>query len=584
MALQTAYKQFLAAPSSSALAENASLHYITSTTSFSGPTEIIKHLNTVRNQVKKKKEEFLYAIEGQNALSAETETALEFVSSGGAYLPGLDDNFVSDRTVYFPIIHIVMFDGEGKITQIRQSWDQGSLLKQLEVIGKSGRMWPIRDTKDQLNLITRCIKSAGGASSAVPAAKAPAKAPANKAPADFAEVVVRSRGNSTNILRDPHASLALFAPREEIEEAPPAAVISPYAGRRPNQRSFTEILGDEEVEEPATPGNGRGRSMSPSKAIAPKIGAGKNFQPIRLFEADENAEQLSAEATGKDQSPDRFYRPNPKKYSHFDFADGSDPQDAPKAAMGAPQRPKSKHDSSWSFEDFVTPQKPTAGRTGVNRSQEIRHWGTENDVVEDSPVRKPQQVKARRDAEAHFELVDDGEPSGEPRLIGRPRGTAHNTGLGLYENNLYNEDGSAPTPGAPPLGNITNLKYRGKDFAAHFDFTDESPHHNQGNGNGTSTHNAGEDRLKHVRMMESNWSSFDESSASQKENDNPSRGSKAANDDRGISIAGDGMGGKKGSGRDWGIGDDSDEGHSTRAVPGKKQPSAAVAKSNFWDF
>lgn len=104
MALQAVYKQFLAAPNSSLLAENAALHYVTTTTSYRGSTDIIKHLSTLRNQVKRKKEEYLTVIEGQNAAAIEVDTTLEFVSSGAAYLPGLDDNFLSDRTVYLPIV------------------------------------------------------------------------------------------------------------------------------------------------------------------------------------------------------------------------------------------------------------------------------------------------------------------------------------------------------------------------------------------------------------------------------------------------------------------------------------------------
>lgn len=104
MALQAAYKQFLAAPSSSALVDNASLHYVTTTSSFTGATDIIKHLATVRNRINKKKEDALFAIESQNVLVFEAETTLEFVSSGGPYLPGMDDNFLADRTVYLPIV------------------------------------------------------------------------------------------------------------------------------------------------------------------------------------------------------------------------------------------------------------------------------------------------------------------------------------------------------------------------------------------------------------------------------------------------------------------------------------------------
>ena len=104
MALQAAYQQFLAGPNSSALASDASLHYVTTTTSYHGPTDIIKHLNSLRNRVKKAQEAVLSVVEGKNAIAVEIETTLEFLSSGGAYLPGLDDNFVADRSVQFAVV------------------------------------------------------------------------------------------------------------------------------------------------------------------------------------------------------------------------------------------------------------------------------------------------------------------------------------------------------------------------------------------------------------------------------------------------------------------------------------------------
>lgn len=115
MALQAAYRQFLAAPSSSALAANASLHYITSTTSYTGPTDIIKHLGSLRGQIKKKKETILSVVEGQSGIAAEFETTLEFVTGAGPYLPGLDDNFVSDRTVYFPIVSFALLAARSRM-------------------------------------------------------------------------------------------------------------------------------------------------------------------------------------------------------------------------------------------------------------------------------------------------------------------------------------------------------------------------------------------------------------------------------------------------------------------------------------
>ncbi|KAI0124646.1 hypothetical protein BJ170DRAFT_597505 [Xylariales sp. AK1849] len=561
MALQAVYKQFLAAPNSSLLANDATLHYVTTTTTLRSGTEIIKHVSSLRNQVKKKKEEFLTVIEGQNAAAIEVDTVLEFVSSGGAYLPGLDDNFLADRTVYLPIMHIVTFDAEGKILQIRLSWDQGALLKQLEVIGRTGRNWPIRDSKEQVKLIESCLKATSGVATAQDAA-----------------FKARSRGNSNNILRDPHASLALFAPREEAEQHPPDSVISPRGGARPRQRGFAEILGDEPVEEPGSPSAGRQqRSESPSKAIAPKSGAGKNFQPSRLFEAEEEDTGEEPSLPEDVKSPGRSYRPNPQKYNHFDFADGSEPRDAPSAADPAPQ--KTKHSSQWSFDDFVTPHKVNPTRLLQKGHQEVRHWGNEDDKIEESPVRRPPVAKPRRDAETHFEFVDDGLPQGEPR-VSRPRGVTHNNGLGLYKNNVYSEDGNNEAAGATDnqaLGNITNLKNRGKTFDPQFAMTDASPSQEP-----QEKAQVSQDRMKAVKMMDSNWSSYDASPA-QKENQ-PSKpkptGTKPG--DRGILIGGDGMGGSKGTNRDWLFGDDAES--QPKAVPGRKQGAAAKPGGFNWDF
>lgn len=108
--MSAVYKQFLASPSSSLLADNASLHYITTLTNFSGATDIIKHLTALRKQVTKKQEEILSLVEGKDAIVVEVHTALEFITSGGVYLPKLDDNFLSDRTAYVPIVSCTASD------------------------------------------------------------------------------------------------------------------------------------------------------------------------------------------------------------------------------------------------------------------------------------------------------------------------------------------------------------------------------------------------------------------------------------------------------------------------------------------
>ncbi len=107
MSLKALYQQFLAKANPTSLAEGASLNYITTLTTVNEPTFILKHLAKEEKQVKKKEEKVLDAIEAEDAVFLEVETTMEFLTSGGAYLPGLDDNFLADRTVTFPIVRPV---------------------------------------------------------------------------------------------------------------------------------------------------------------------------------------------------------------------------------------------------------------------------------------------------------------------------------------------------------------------------------------------------------------------------------------------------------------------------------------------
>ena len=104
MALQAAYKQFLAAPNPSFLAQDASLHYITTLVTLNGSSEIIKHLNRQSHDLTKKEELFLDVVEGPKSIAVEAHTTIEFLTGGGSYLPSLDDNFLADRVVTFPIV------------------------------------------------------------------------------------------------------------------------------------------------------------------------------------------------------------------------------------------------------------------------------------------------------------------------------------------------------------------------------------------------------------------------------------------------------------------------------------------------
>ncbi|KFZ11766.1 hypothetical protein V502_07400 [Pseudogymnoascus sp. VKM F-4520 (FW-2644)] len=652
MALQAAYQQYLATPNSSFLADNASLHYITTLTTFHGPTEIIKHLNTQTKKLKKKSEKIIDVVDGTSSLAVETELTVEFLNGGGAFLPGIDDNFLADREVTFLVIHIVSFDANGKITQIRLNWDQGSLLKLIDVIGKTGRNWPIRDGKDQVKLIQSSVVAA-----AKPAA--PSAAPYQKE----GEVLRRSRENSTNVTRDPHSSLSLFAPRESDEEPEQLpTVIAPRASAKPPPRDYHDLfVGQDSTKNGNAPANENG-SESPFKhsavgAIAPKFGAGKNYKPSRIFdndETDEFEENSSASrhsaigaiapkiGAGKNYHPSRIFetdentpikqstghkatisltKPNPNKYNHFDIGSGVASGDTAAAAKtNETQAPKSKHGSSWGFEDFYTPVKSVPTRGLAAQVQGVAQWGNENDEVPESPIRKPKLDQPRKDAETHFEFQDDGAPEGQTRLIGRPRGQGSNNGLGLYKNNLFSEDTPSPevtrqrevgnlanvkdrqkdfdphfamtddvnTPSAKapfqrPLGNIANVKDRHKDFDPHFTMKDDSPAPKKSAGN----------QKENIPLTDA--SPIRSKPEPLSENITPLGSRGGIEKQKGIVIGGDGMGGKKGAGRSWGFGDDSDgekEGgingagtaFSKGVAPKKSGSAAQTGGGDFWDF
>lgn len=104
MALSANYKDYLAKPSEAALASPATLNYVTSTTSLTGSASILKHIHAQEQVVEKKTETFLNVIENSHSLCVETETTLHFKMGGGTYLPGIDDNFLADKTVTLPIV------------------------------------------------------------------------------------------------------------------------------------------------------------------------------------------------------------------------------------------------------------------------------------------------------------------------------------------------------------------------------------------------------------------------------------------------------------------------------------------------
>lgn len=435
----------------------------------------------------------------------------------------------------------------------------------IDVIGKSGRNWPIRDGKDQIKLIASSVRSSGTPD-----------APSN------ADSLSRNRGNSNNAARDPHASLSLFAPREDIvRESRPAAEPASVSAR-PAPRDYHDLFVNN-------------NSTAPADSPSARPGTAKKFAPSRLFDANE--EESVQDSPIREKSKDPMYRPNPARYEHFDFADAPEEEQPTRPVSG--KGGKGQHQSQWGFDDFQTPQKVVP--TKVIRAAEVRHWGNSDDEVLDSPVKFKKAEKPRKDAQTHFEF-QDATPQQERRIVSRPRGQ---NGLGLYKDTLYDENGNETPASKKQVPGLANVKDRHKDFDPHFSMTDDSPVTGQ-----APTH-MGEDRAKAVKMMDANWDTYDQSPIEKnprKENDSSSPlrsnstkeplseinpASKRNQQNTGIKTMGDGMGGSKGTGRSWGFGDDSDgeEAGGLNGVgskfrsgrPGKAQNQKATG-GDFWDF
>ncbi|KAI9374392.1 hypothetical protein BJX61DRAFT_498535 [Aspergillus egyptiacus] len=517
MSLKDVYQRFLADPKSAPLASDVSLIYITSTTEFNGAEAVLKHLTRQQHIIKINSQTALDAVQGSNSLCLDVETSVQFISGGGAYLPNLDETFLLDRTATFPTIHIVHFNSQNQIQNVRVHWDQASLLKQVEVIGNRARNWPVRDADKQTRLIKLASKS-------TPASNGPPPAPETR-PSSSAGEGEQAPSAPTSPgkrhIKDPYAAESLFELLSPgSDRAQPVRPPRAAASAKPPPREYSELfVGDDNDAPDATPSRPRSiqpkigsskhyrpprifeafeaEDKQPETPVAPKIGAGKHFQGPRIFDDDETV--------AKEKSEQIAYRAHPKRFDHFELgADNSDRE------IKAPvSRPISRHINHWDFEDFATPEKPRRQPKG----EEIRHFGWSDDEPEDSPPTKPRVVHPRRDAETHFQLTDADEEEHGRRMIK----SYQNKGLGLYKDSLYNgEDNGDTQEGTKshaakerPLSVVHNGPNRQKDFQSHWEVTDEEPVDPSVSAENKKP--VPSDRLKAVKMMEPSWDTYDQS-------------------------------------------------------------------------
>jgi hypothetical protein len=164
-------------------------------------------------------------------------------------------------------------------------------------------------------------------------------------------------------MNDPHASLALFAPREVDEEEPrsrPHSSAPRAQSAKPPPREYSELFVGADTGSP---------SPSPQR-IPAKAGSGKNFKANRLFEEEDD--ERSA-----DRAP-MSIKTSSKKYDHFTFGEGEEtPKVRDTSRPSKHDQNRNRNDAHWDFDDFATPNK-SKPKTLPNA---VRHFGWSDDEV-----------------------------------------------------------------------------------------------------------------------------------------------------------------------------------------------------------
>ncbi|KAF3090829.1 hypothetical protein TWF569_010254 [Orbilia oligospora] len=548
------YSEFITSPKRDSLHNQAGLHYIGSTgSSFQSGDAIINHLKREAGWYTKKEQKILSSVESHNSVVVEISNVIEFTNGGGMLLPNLDDNFVTDQTVTLPMVHIVQFEN-GVIKQIRQYWDQASLLKQLGVIGKSGKNWPIRSGEEQVKLIKASVSS-------VPESAADASESASTRPS--------SKGSN----QSGRESIQLFAPRELDEDVFKPAVAPPRGSIKPPGRQLHDIIGED--------------GDAPIRHT-PKGSTGTG--PRRTFFVGQEIDETNS-------TPDRKVTVNQNKFKHFELEHNPE-KDAETPKPSAPKRTSiyTKAGSSWDFADFATPEK----RPTKVSAQNARTMTWSDDEAETSPV-QPQQAKplprkglssqfeivdetpkkangptrepyVRMGNESNFALTDDSPNNGTEKKAGVPQ--ARQTVVKGMEANWSN---TSPLGEAKPAANF-GISTRGdgmggkKGASRHWDFEDETPKKANGagiktSGNGIKTSGNG---MGGRMGSERAWAFGHED--------------EDANVHKPVyKTANDGMGGRKATGRGWGF-DEVEEDEKPVKKENASFRTQSKPTSDFWSF
>lgn len=430
----------------------------------------------------------------------------------------------------------------------------------MEIIGARSRSWPIRAGQEQSRMLRAAATAKSAPASATPpqnGSKDPVARPGSpgkrrikdpyaadslfdllspqKAAAAKDSDTPRPSSPGKRHTRDPYAAESLTDLLSPTKRSTDEDIVRPYASSsvKPPTRDLSDLFIDEEA--PGTP-------SKPEKVIAPKGGLSKP-QENRIFNSEDNLDQTRAAyksnpkrfdhfQIGGDEdaleldknramyksNPNRFnhfeiggdeealeldknramYKSNPNRFNHFEIGGGEEALELDQSRAMYKSNPNrfSHFQIGDDSENPATPQKPARAPL----SEQARNFGHTEDT--ETPPARHHVAKPRRDADVHFEMVDEKEGDDE-RIIS----SYQNRGKGLYENRLFGDDGEAmpsekETKASRPLSVAHNAN-RQKDFDDHWDVNDSNP---------SPFKPIPSDRQKAIKQMESSWDPYDSAS------------------------------------------------------------------------
>jgi len=262
----------------------------------------------------------------------------------------------------------------GRIKEVRLYWDQANLLKQLGVIGRTGRNWPIKDGGEQVKMIYESVSRQASSSSlggGVPEAPEPRS---------------RSKGPES-ATRDPHASLHLFSPAEEQPEPEKVRAPRRSSAFKPPSRDLESIIGEDDGTEPL-------QTVKPPKSRG-SFSQGQTFDLSKHMDQDD-AEPRKPNAQGGNHGKN-------SNYSHFEFGTAGDQE--PEQVQPKKQGKNTMTTSGvWGNEDYATPEKKQPNRD--NRS-----FGFQEEEEDESNAQRGHVLSnvtnGRRANAHHFEIGDN---------------------------------------------------------------------------------------------------------------------------------------------------------------------------------